>query len=90
MHTGLFGGKSSFMPLADARADGDQVIAPYSKEQVKDAPSVEADGELSPQEEEQLYRHYGREYDSAGRRRPQRRPGRRSAATRPAPRPMMR
>ena len=66
VHTGLFGGRSSFMPLADARADGDQVIAPYSKEQVKDAPSVEADGELSSQEEEQLYRHYGREYDSAG------------------------
>ncbi len=33
---------------------------PYEKDLVKDAPNVEADGELSPEEEQRLYQHYGR------------------------------
>jgi uncharacterized protein (TIGR02271 family) len=57
---GLFGSKTSFAPISDASASGDAVRLPYSKEQVKDAPKVEADGELSPQEEQELYAHYGR------------------------------
>jgi uncharacterized protein (TIGR02271 family) len=61
--TGLFGTKLSFVPLAEAQADGDTVRVPYDKAQVKDSPNVEADGDLSPQEESQLYRHYGRSYD---------------------------
>ena len=32
---------------------------PFEKAQVKDGPSVEADGELSHDEEPRLYRHYG-------------------------------
>jgi len=35
----------------------------YTKEQVKDAPGVEADGELSHDKEQSLYRHYGLEYE---------------------------
>jgi len=57
---GLFGSKTSFAPIHDASASGDAVRLPFSKEQVKDAPKVEADGELSPQEEQELYAHYGR------------------------------
>jgi uncharacterized protein (TIGR02271 family) len=57
---GLFGSKTSFAPIRDASASGDAVRLPFSKEQVKDAPKVEADGELSPQEEQELYAHYGR------------------------------
>ena len=34
----------------------------YSKQEVKDAPSVEADGELSQEEEARLYAHYGLDY----------------------------
>ena len=64
--TGLFGTKVSFVPLEGASAAGDEVRLAYDKATIKDAPNVEADGELSSQEEEQLYRHYGREYDSAG------------------------
>lgn len=56
--TGLFGGAASFVPLRDARVQGDDIVVPVTKDKVKDAPRVEADGELSPQEEEQLYRHY--------------------------------
>jgi uncharacterized protein (TIGR02271 family) len=58
--TGLFGTKLSFVPLADSNPEGGRVVVPYSKDQVKDAPSVDPDGELSADEEQQLYSHYGR------------------------------
>jgi uncharacterized protein (TIGR02271 family) len=57
--TGLFGMKQSFVPLRDANPVGGKVVIPYSKDQVKDAPSVDPDGELSTEEEERLYAHYG-------------------------------
>ena len=58
--TGLFGTKESFVPLADAQVDGDRVLVPYSKEQVRGAPRVDAEeGHLSEHEEAELYRHYG-------------------------------
>jgi uncharacterized protein (TIGR02271 family) len=56
--TGLFGQNNSFVPLQGVESDGDNVIVPFSKDQVKDAPNCDADGRLSPAEEEQLYRHY--------------------------------
>jgi uncharacterized protein (TIGR02271 family) len=64
--TGLFGSKSSFVPLEGAAPAGEDVRVPYAKDQVKDAPSVDPDGELSSDDEAQLYRHYGREYDDGG------------------------
>jgi uncharacterized protein (TIGR02271 family) len=57
--TGLFGMRESFVPTAKARAEGDTVRVPYEKSHVKDAPNVDADGELSQEEESRLYRHYG-------------------------------
>ena len=60
--TGLFGSKVSFAPLAEATHTDDGVQLPYDKEQVKSAPNAEADGELSPEEEASLYRHYGLRY----------------------------
>jgi uncharacterized protein (TIGR02271 family) len=57
--TGLFGMKQSFVPLRDASPEGGKVAIPYDKDQVKDAPSVDPDGELSTDEEERLYSHYG-------------------------------
>jgi PRC-barrel domain len=38
VNTGLFGTKSSFVPLAQASGSGDQVQVPYEKQLVKDAP----------------------------------------------------
>jgi uncharacterized protein (TIGR02271 family) len=60
IRTGLFGTKVSFAPLRDASPTEDEIRIPYDKSQVKDAPNVEADGELSPEEEQRLYQHYGR------------------------------
>ncbi len=60
--TGLFGMKLSFIPIAEASASNGEVRVPYDKAQVKDAPNVEPDGELSQDEEANLYRHYGLDY----------------------------
>jgi len=59
VRTGLFGTKESFVPLADAGFSGDRVEVPFDKDTVKGAPQVDPDGELSPAEEEELYRYYG-------------------------------
>jgi uncharacterized protein (TIGR02271 family) len=62
--TGMFGSNVSFVPIRDASAAGDDVRVSHEKDLVKDAPNVEADGELSPEEERRLYQHYGRsDYD---------------------------
>jgi uncharacterized protein (TIGR02271 family) len=68
VNTGLFGTRSSFVPISGASASGDGVNVPFDKDKVKGAPSIDEDGHLSPQEEAELYRYYGRDdYDrSAG------------------------
>jgi uncharacterized protein (TIGR02271 family) len=60
--SGLFSAKTAFVPLAQAQDTGDSVQVPYDKDQVKDAPSMEADGQLSQDDEAELYRHYGLDY----------------------------
>jgi uncharacterized protein (TIGR02271 family) len=62
VNTGLFGTKSTFVPLVQASPSGDDVQVPYDKQLVKDAPGVEADQHLSEAEEQQLWRHYGLDY----------------------------
>jgi len=62
--TGLFGSNVSFVPITDASPAGDDLQVVYDKDQVKDAPNIDPDGELSPEEERRLYQHYGRgDYD---------------------------
>jgi uncharacterized protein (TIGR02271 family) len=58
VRTGLFGTKESFVPIRNADLTDDGVRVPVSKDQVKDAPKIDADGHLSPQEEQELYRYY--------------------------------
>jgi hypothetical protein len=65
VRTGLLGMRSSFVPLAEATEVDDKVQVPHPRTQVKEAPSVEPDGQLSPAEEAELYRHYGLDYDTA-------------------------
>lgn len=62
--TGLFGGKSNFVPLAGARPSGEEVQLNFSKEQIKDAPGIEVDGELSSAEEQALFEHYALGYSA--------------------------
>jgi len=62
VNTGLFGSNVSFVPLAQATTEGYTVRVPYEKSQIKDASNASADGQLSQEEEANLYRHYGMEY----------------------------
>jgi hypothetical protein len=57
--TGLFGMRQTFVPLGEAQADGDVLRVPFGKDMVKDAPNVDPDTQLDPEEEALLYRHYG-------------------------------
>ncbi|WPU10520.1 PRC and DUF2382 domain-containing protein [Pseudarthrobacter oxydans] len=58
--TGLFGTSQSFVPVEGAHSQGDDLVVPYSKEHVKDAPRVDVDGHLTPEEEDRLYTYYER------------------------------
>jgi uncharacterized protein (TIGR02271 family) len=60
--TGLFGNNVSFVPIEQARGAGDQVVVPYTKDQVKDAPNVDADGDITPEEERRIFEHYSLAY----------------------------
>src|SRR4051794_33489511 len=64
--TGLFGTKESFVPLRDADLTGDGLRVRVSKDAVKDAPKVDTDGHLSPDEEQELYRCYDISGDISG------------------------
>jgi uncharacterized protein (TIGR02271 family) len=55
--TGWLAG-SSFVPLEQAQVEDDRIVVPYTKDQVKNAPNIENDEHLSPEEENQLYEHY--------------------------------
>jgi uncharacterized protein (TIGR02271 family) len=69
VNTGLFGTRSSFVPLAQATQAGEEIRVPYDKQLVKDAPRVDPDQHLSEAEERQLWRHYGLDYDRTTRTR---------------------
>jgi uncharacterized protein (TIGR02271 family) len=60
--TGLFGSKSTFVPLSGASPEDDALRVQYEKDQIKDAPKIEADQQLSQSEERELYQHYGMGY----------------------------
>ncbi len=57
--TGFFGSTEAFVPTDQATLSGDTVTAPYDKAKVKGAPHFEAGAELSPTDEDELYRYYG-------------------------------
>ncbi len=63
VRTGMFGTKLSFVPIQGAEPTGEDVRVPFSKDQIKDAPKIDdSDGQLSQEEEAQLYAHYGMSY----------------------------
>jgi uncharacterized protein YrrD len=62
VHTGLFGSKRTFVPLADATEEDDRLHVPLDKATVKSAPHVDPKGLLTKDEEAALYRHFGLEH----------------------------
>ena len=47
VNTGLFGTKRNFVPLRDASESDGSLRVPFGKDQVKDAPTVDANGQLT-------------------------------------------
>jgi len=64
VNTGLFGTKKTFVPLRGAQPTGEDVRVPLEKAHVKDAPGIDADGELSESEERELFTHYDLAYET--------------------------
>lgn len=60
VRTGLFGGKESFVPLADADLHGNDLVITTDKATVSGAPRVDEGDHLSEEQETELYRYYGR------------------------------
>ena len=61
--TGLFGMKQTFVPIhgSQPHGDGDLKLA-FDKNTIKDAPRVDPEGHLSPEEERALWAYYGYDY----------------------------
>jgi len=59
---GLIGRHLTFVPLRDATLSPEFVKATVSKAEVKDAPNLTADGDITAMDEEGIYRHYGVDY----------------------------
>jgi uncharacterized protein (TIGR02271 family) len=61
VRTGLFGRMEAFVPLQPIEVRGDEVVVPFEKQQVNDAPHVDVDarGHLPEQDEARIYDYYG-------------------------------
>lgn len=59
--TGWIMGKNHLVPLREARIDHARrtIQLPFEERQVRDAPGVPAEADLSAEEEERVYAHYG-------------------------------
>lgn len=53
-----------FVPLDHATVGPGYVQVRYDKKQVKNAPSIDTDGELPAGDEEAVFRHYGMKYQA--------------------------
>ncbi|MFI8596192.1 PRC and DUF2382 domain-containing protein [Rothia koreensis] len=67
VNTGLFGSKETFVPLNQAEASDKGLTVPFDKEFVKDAPNIDDDGSLSPDEEQRIYEYYSLDGNASGR-----------------------
>jgi sporulation protein YlmC with PRC-barrel domain len=63
--TGGFGKKEALVPVHGASPSDDGVRVPYDEAQIKDAPSMKPDQELSDDEVRHLYAHYALDFSVA-------------------------
>ncbi len=57
--TGLFGRRTSLVPLHDASLTPDHVSVPYTRDQIKGAPQLDQPTDMSGELEEASAQHYG-------------------------------
>lgn len=63
VRTGRFGAKESFVPVEPVEVRGDEVVIPFTRDEVRDAPMVAVEEDhLSLDDEQRLYDHYGLQY----------------------------
>ncbi|MFD5867738.1 PRC and DUF2382 domain-containing protein [Corynebacterium sp. NPDC060344] len=55
---GLFGMSSSLVPMRGHRLSGEELKLAFDKERIKDAPSLDADNHLTPDDQRNIYEHY--------------------------------
>jgi PRC-barrel domain len=65
INSGLLDTTQTFVPLTEAVESAGALRVPYSKWQVRTAPGIDPDGELTADEEAVLFAHYGIEYRAA-------------------------
>ncbi|MCU1604757.1 MAG: uncharacterized protein JWP46_1222 [Modestobacter sp.] len=67
--TGIIGRhKLTFVPLTGATVAPDHLRVTVGKDVVKDAPSIDTDGELTAEHEPEVFAHYGLGYTAGVRR----------------------
>jgi len=64
--TGLFGTRTSLVPVQSAALEDGRLVLPVTKDAVRSAPEVGEGGHLSPDDEARLRRHYGLEVAGTG------------------------
>lgn len=57
--TGLFGAQESFVPLNGSSVQPGELRVAFDKAALRDAPRIDTDGHLTPEEEDHLYQYYG-------------------------------
>lgn len=65
VRTGLFT-RDAFVPLEPSELVGGELRVPYKKSLIRDAPDFGAGRHLSPEQELQLYHHYGMDVPRVG------------------------
>ncbi|MGI8596414.1 MAG: PRC-barrel domain-containing protein [Thermoleophilaceae bacterium] len=66
VNTGLFGMRSTWVPISEAVSEPHGVRVPVEKATVKGAPSMDPNSEMSRDEEVELFRYYGLSYEDHG------------------------
>jgi hypothetical protein len=66
VETGLFGTRLSFAPIHGSTLNDQVVVLAVTKEQIKDAPNIEKDSQLSESEQDALRQHYSGYLSTAG------------------------
>jgi hypothetical protein len=73
--TGLFSRRRRVVPISAAEADGTHIRVPFTKDQVKSAPTIDSEGWVSERDQAAILRHYGLSHheapDRAGSRSPE-------------------
>lgn len=70
VRTGLFS-RDAFVPLAPSELVDDTLRVPFGRALIKEAPDFGVGRHLSPEQELQLYHHYGLDLPSSGKKPPE-------------------